>query len=276
MPLTLALFALLVWRTAVAPWTPRLAGLLVAGAAFWALTGAARSVFQPPVPPDTSRYLTLGGVVLALVAVELLAGVVLAPPRLLWIGAGVVALAVALGLVPLRDNARQLRTITGTTDAELGALALAARSAPPDYLPDSNLAPQLQRRELPRARPVARLDRGRHAGRAGRRPERRARRRRPGPAGAHRAPRVRAGEARGLHDHPRASITAVPVPAGGLVIQAPAEQGVEVKLRRFGDAFSQPALGTVAPGRPMLLKLPADASPKPYGVQLSSRPPLPA
>ena len=62
----------------------------------------------------------------------------------------------------------------------------------------------------------------------------------------------------------------MPVPAGGLVIQAPAKQGVEVKLRRFGDAFSQPPLGTVAPGRPRLLKLPAEASKVPYRVQLAS------
>ena len=220
-PLTLALFALLVWRTAVAPWTPRLAGLLVSGAAFWALTGAARSVFQPPVPPDTSRYLTLGGVVLALVAVELLAGVVLAPPRLLWIGAGVVALAVALGLVPLRDNARQLRTITGTTDAELGALALAARSAPPDYLPDSNLAPQLHAGSyLALARSLGSTAGDTPAELSGDLSGER--------AAADRVLQELTARLAPAPGRPAsctttaATVTSVPVPAGGLVIQAPA------------------------------------------------------
>ena len=171
--------------------------------------------------------------------------------------------------MPLRDNARQLRTITGTTDAELGALALAARSAPPGYLPDSNLAPQLMAGSyLALARSLgstaADTPAELSADLSG---ERAAADRVLQELTARLAPAP--GKPAGCTATP-ATVTAVPVPRGGLIVRARGRQGVEVKLRRFGDAFSQPALGTVAPGRPMLLKLPADASPKPYVVQLAS------
>lgn len=267
--IALAFLALLVWRTAVAPWTPRLAGILTAGFAFWALTGAARSVFQPPVPPDTSRYLTLGGVVLALATAELLAGVVVAPPRMAFVGAAIVALAVLLGLPTLRDGARSLRTISGTTDAELGAVGLAARSAPPGYVPDSQLAPQLTAgKYLTFTRSIGSTNADSPAELArDLSSERSAADRVLQELTARLAPAP--GRPAGCSS-PRRPVVSAPVPPGGLVIRAAGKQGVEVKLRRFGDAFSQPALGTVAPGEPKLLKLPADASPKPYVVQLAS------
>ena len=267
--LALAFLALLVWRTAVAPWSPRLAGLIVAGITFWALTGAARSVFEPPVPPDTSRYLTLGGVVLALATVELLAGLVVVPPRMALVGAAIVALAVALGLPALRDNARQIRTITGTTDAELGALTLVARSAPPGYQPDGNLAPQLSAGKY--------LDLSRSLGSsAGDKPAQLASALSGDRAAADRVLQEVAARLTPAPGAPQActvqkqTVVTAPVPRGGMVIRTAGRQGVEVKLRRFGSAFALPPLGTVAPGQPQLLKLPPDTAPEPYVVQLSS------
>jgi hypothetical protein len=64
-------------------------------------------------------------------------------PRVWALGCAIMLLAVALGIPALRDNARELRTITGTTDAELGAMQLVQRSAPPDYQPEAALAPRL-------------------------------------------------------------------------------------------------------------------------------------
>jgi hypothetical protein len=267
--LALAFLALLVWRTAVAPWSPRLAGLVVAGVTFWALTGAARSVFQPPVPPDTSRYQTLGGVVLALATVELLAGLVVVPPRMTLVGAAIVALAVALGLPALRDNARQIRTISGTTNAELGALTLVGRSAPPGYQPDSNLAPQLFAGTY--------LDLSRSLGSsAGDKPSKLAGALSGDRAAADRVLQEVAGRLTPAAGAPQActvqkqAVVTAPVPRGGMVIRTAGKQGVEVKLRRFGSAFALPPLGTVAPGKPQLLKLPPDNAPQPYEVQLAS------
>jgi hypothetical protein len=277
------------WRLATAPPTPRLVGILVAGIAFWALSGAARSVFQPPVAPETSGYITFGVVVLVLAAVELVWGVV-AAPRVLVLGVAITLVAAASGLPPLRDNAVQLRTITGTTNAELGAMQLVPRSAPPTYMPDAQLAPQLAAGGYFAA--------ARSYGFAGDSPSElltdlsgeRAQADRvlqelvghltPAAAGSGAPPALEqavGGSAtqRGACDvvrragGPQAVVTAV-VPSGGLVVRATGAQGVEVKLRRFGDAFANAPVGTVARGAPQLLRLPADASRQPYRVQLAS------
>jgi hypothetical protein len=60
------------------------------------------------------------------------------------------------------------------------------------------------------------------------------------------------------------------VPRRGVLVRAVGGQGVEVRLRRFADAFSDVPVGAVAPGAPRLLRLPADASSQPYRVQLAS------
>ena len=141
---TLVILGVLVlgWRTALLMPSARLVGVLTGGIVFWLLTGAARSVFQPPVPPETSRYLTLGAIVLLLAAVELARGMRL-PPALLVYAAMITLAAVALGLPTLRDNARQLRTFGTLTRAELGALELSAARVPAGYPPDASTNPQL-------------------------------------------------------------------------------------------------------------------------------------
>jgi hypothetical protein len=276
------------WRLSAAPPTPRLVGVLVAGAAFWALSGAARSVFQPPVPPDSSRYLTFGIVVVLLAAVELAWGAALAS-RVLVLGAAVTLVAIAQGVPPLRDNAVQLRELTGTTNAELGAMQLVSQSAPPTYHPDTRRAPQLsaggylaaaqsygtagdspaelgadlsgERVEADRVLQelVARLAAG------------------PSPSGQPPAIEQATGGAsargpcevvRSLRGTPTV-VTAV-VPQSGLVLRALGKQGVEVRLRRFGDTFANAPVGAIAPGHPRLLRLPADAARQPYRVQLAS------
>jgi hypothetical protein len=278
------------WRLAAAPPTPRLVGLLVAGIVFWALTGAARSVVQPPVAPDSSRYVTFGAVVLALGAVELALGVVVAP-RLLALAAAVTFVAVALGLPALRDNARELRILTGTTNAELGAMELVPTSTPRTYQPDPHNAPQVFAGRYFAA--------ARNYGSAGDTPaelladlsgERAQADRvlqelvaRLAPAGASSggaAPTLEQAtgarsEHRGGCDVVRATggtpaVVIAVVPSDGLVVRALGTHGVEVKLRRFADTFANAPVGTVTTTRPSLLRLPGDPSSQPYRVQLAA------
>jgi hypothetical protein len=290
-PLAVAALAALAWRLSVGPPTPRLLGLLVAGVTFWALTGAARSVSQPPVSPESSRYLTFGVVVLLLIAVELGRGMAIVP-RVLVLGGAITLLAVALGVPPLRDNAQQLRTITGTTDAELGAMQLVARSVPPSYLPDPKGSPQITAARYFAA--------SRSFGSAGDSPKEllgdlsgeRAQADRvlqevvarltPSAGSSEGAPpaleqatggtpRQRKGctTIRASADAP--VVVMAVVPGQGIAIRAVGANGVEVKLRRFADAFANGPVGTIAPGQAQLLRLPADPSTQPYRVQLASQ-----
>jgi hypothetical protein len=278
------------WRLAAAPPTPRLVGILVAGIAFWALSGAARSVFQPPVPPDSSRYLTFGAVVLLLAAVELAAGVVV-PPRLLALGGAITLLAVALGLPVLRDNAVLLRTQSGTTDAELGAMQLVQRSVPADYRPDPPVAPPLlaggyfaatrsygtvgdSPAELLTDLSSERVQADRvlqevvaHLVPASARPSGTP----PALEQAIGASPTARGPCTVVRARAAPTVVAAVVPRGGLLVRAEGRKEVEVRLRRFGDAFANPPVGSVAPGAPQLLRLPADASSQPYRVQLAGR-----
>ncbi len=130
-----------VWQVARATpqVTPRLLGLVVVAVTFWGLTGAARSV---GIAATESRYITLGAVMLILVAVELLRGTRLTRTALV-VGAAFVLVA-GLASVPwARDYSRGVRAATGEMDAELGALTLVGSSAPAAYRPDPALAPQL-------------------------------------------------------------------------------------------------------------------------------------
>ena len=57
----------------------------------------------------------------------------------------------------------------------------------------------------------------------------------------------------------------VAIPPNGLQLAGNAK----VYLRRFGDMFPQTALGAVAPGAPVTLKVPADASTAPWHARLA-------
>jgi hypothetical protein len=290
-PLALAVTAALAWRLAVGPPTPRLLGVLVAGVTFWALTGAARSVFQPPVPPESSRYITFGVVVVLLVVVELASGLA-AVPRLFAFGVAITLLAVALGVPPLRDNALQLRTITHTTDAELGAMQLVPRSAPPSYVPDPRGSPQISAgRYFAAARSYGSAgdspgelptDLSGDRAQADRVLQELVGRLSASPRASTGAPPALERTSGGTARQGRACTTVRPaagaqvvvtavVPAQGLRIRAGGANGVEVKMRRFADAFANGPVGTVAPGPAQLLRLPADASTQPYRVQLASQ-----
>jgi hypothetical protein len=122
------------------PVSPRLAGLLATGLALWAITAAARSTISPP---EASRYVYLGAIVIVLVAIESLRGVVVSS-RTAALAAVVVALCALTGLTALHAGATSLRSTSKTVTAELAALEIAARYVPPNYQPDPVRAPQIQ------------------------------------------------------------------------------------------------------------------------------------
>ena len=137
-PLAVAGLLILLYRLArPIPVSARLAGLLAAAAALWIITGAARSTIQPP---ESSRYIYLGAVLIVLIGVELLRGVTITP-RMSALATLVVGVCVLTGLTLLHTGASGLRTTSKTVTAELGALEIAAAYAPPEYQPDPVHAP---------------------------------------------------------------------------------------------------------------------------------------
>jgi hypothetical protein len=247
------------------------------------------------VAPDASRYLTFGAIVLILAAVELARGVIVPPPVMLY-GAGVTVVVVALGLPALADNARQLRATTGTTDAELAALELSMARAPVGYQPDRDAAPQIlagryasavrtygsSPADSPRELATALSGDRAQADRVLQQIDARLTPAPPLRAGV--PPKldqatggrqtVRSGCVLIRPDAGAQAVATAALPAGGIVVRALGGQGVEVKLRRFGDVFANPPVGVVPPGRAELLRLPSDAAKQPYRLQAASAGPM--
>jgi hypothetical protein len=139
-PLALVGVLLLLQRLARPVAVPaRLAGLLATGIALWIVTAAARSTISPP---ETSRYIYLGAVVIVLVGVELLHRVAVSP-RAVVLAVVVVVFSAVAGLTVMHAGALGRRENAETVTAELGALELAAAYAPPNYQPDPQGAPQI-------------------------------------------------------------------------------------------------------------------------------------
>ena len=272
------------------PPTPRLLNLAVAGIAFWLLTGAARSVFQPPVAPSQSRYLTLGAIVFLLGAVELLRGTII-PPRLLVYAAGIAVICVWMGGSTLLDQAKALRVSSESTTAALGALQLSPGPVPPGYMPDP-ANPQIQ--AGPYRLAVRRYDSDPadspqeiRAASSGARAQ--ADRvfmdldvsvapATPAVGNGAATPKLEAATGsiqtrRGclvLQPRNGASIATLTVPQPGLLVRAPAGAAVEIRVFRYADGFGPSPLATVAPGAASVLSVKPDMAPDPYQAQLSS------
>ena len=107
------------------------------------LTGLARSAGPTPVPPDTSRYLVLGAIVVLLIAVEVARG--MRPPRVATVAmVGLTVVAVIAGLHALDAGADELRGHSRTVEAHLAATALLGASVPADAHPSPAVAPQVR------------------------------------------------------------------------------------------------------------------------------------
>ncbi|HKF83384.1 MAG TPA: hypothetical protein VKB23_10545 [Solirubrobacterales bacterium] len=130
-PLAIALIAL----AAYGGWRRRgfFAGLwpvLGAAATFWFL---AAFNFGPGREPYSSRYLYVGGLLVVLIAVNLLQGVRFNRWALLA-GAALTALVIGFNLVPLREGRDFFEKQTVLTRADLGAIEIAGRSVEPTFL----------------------------------------------------------------------------------------------------------------------------------------------
>lgn len=140
-PLAVLGTLVLLWRLLrPGPTSPRLAGLIAAGVSLWIVTALARSTISPP---ETSRYLYLGAVVIVLAGVELLRGVSIAPRAAALATVLTVSFAIT-GLTVLHAGAGGLSSTSETLKAKLGAIELAAAYAPAGYHPDPHLAPTLE------------------------------------------------------------------------------------------------------------------------------------
>jgi hypothetical protein len=117
----------------------RLLALLAAGAAYWGLA----AVFRAHVNPRTdSRYLYLGGILVLLLAVEVLTPVAIGP-RLLAVIAVLVGAAALANFGSLRSGSGHLQEYSRFVRAELGALELAGPRTRSDFAPDPVRSPDI-------------------------------------------------------------------------------------------------------------------------------------
>jgi hypothetical protein len=287
-PLVLALGALLVLalrRGATDPW--RLAALIALPLVFWGLTGLARADLHEPGAP---RYLYPGAIFILLIAIEAARGVRVSREALAALLA-VLLFATISNVGLLRNGAGYLRDQTAELDGALAALQLAApNGVPPQFRPQPTVAPQIfagsyldavkdygspapAPQELPSlfGRGRAAADgtlRGAYAIALAPAPAKPA-----GPAPAPEGAVATQTTAKGacLRARPQSSAGTLDlnVPAGGIQIASDGG-GAKVFLRRFGDQFPPDAVGEVAEnGRPVALKIPADASTAPWRARLA-------
>ena len=291
-PLALIAMLALLWRLiGTRPVSARLAGLLATGAALWIVTATARSTISPP---ETSRYTYLGAVVIVLVAVELMQGVAM-PARALAITSVLVVFFALTGLTPMHSGAVGLRSTSKPLAAELGALELADRYAPPTFQPDPQRAPQIVAEPylhtvhaigsspgdtpagIATAEPVSRnaadavlvaagAARVTGLARVPRAPLASA----PAVSGLASGSQVQRGSCVKLTPAPHAAMSATLVlPKGGVAIGDHGSQPAALAYRRFGEAFD-PASAPVAGHSEVELSFMPDAAEQPWQLQVSS------
>ena len=135
--------------------SPRLAGLLVAGVLFWALTGVSRSSGLYSESPFASRYVEIGAPIVLLVIVELCRGRTLAGWWRVPI-AVLVAICVWRGASELVEQGVLLRHNSDTVLAGIAAMEIARPHVDPDLIPVPAAAPQIRAEDYFRATAGAR------------------------------------------------------------------------------------------------------------------------
>ncbi|MBI5105946.1 MAG: hypothetical protein HZB46_13380 [Solirubrobacterales bacterium] len=274
--------------------SPRLVGVLVLGAAFWLLTGAARSGGGVVEPPDTSRYLELGAVVLLLAGAEIARGSLLRPAAY-GVAAVVVAISLAQGLQTLGDGGGGLRDSSNRTYARLAAAEIVQQRLPAGYHPLPADAPGLTAGryvnalknvgESPVGDPVKRLEdlapayrtqgdkvlaevglavspAGRPAGTA------------PALEGTEGAAKAQAAGACQKVTVPGGGAVVLTLPRGGVVVRGGAG-ALFVHVRRFAPAFDTAADKELNPGEAVRVAPTPDKAPAiPYHLRLASTAPF--
>jgi hypothetical protein len=252
--------------------TARLAGLLVAGALFWTLTGASRSSGVHADSPLASRYIEIGAPIVLLVIVEVCRGRTLAGWWRVPVAA-LVAFCVWRGVSELVEQGALLRRNSDTVLAGVAAMEIARPHVDPNLIPVPDAAPQLRAEDYFRAaetvqRPVV----GDPVARLGGLPE----------------------EARLVGDALLAGIelreTPAPVDPAGCrevrgadLVQLPpgaqvrieaSSEPVSLHVRRFADDFPSKASMSVAPGGATLIEVLADDARRPWRLRVSSSAPF--
>jgi hypothetical protein len=264
--------------------SPRLWPVLASAAAFWFL--AAFNYF-PGREAYSSRYLYGGAAFLLLIAADLLRGVRFGRGALAVAGAAAVAVA-AFNLVPLREGRDFLRSQTVLTRADLGAIEIAERSVEPSFALPPEVAGTSFLNEIEAgeyltavreygspAYTPAELARAPEAGRA-----------QADVVLANALPVTSETETGGGVDRPGGGERCVRVPAGrgsaapALVLRPgltrigldPGGPGT-IRLRRFAAGRYPLVTEGVAGGSVTLLRIPRDASARPWRLQVEAAQP---
>jgi hypothetical protein len=289
-PLAVVAAALIGWRlVAIGRIRPRVAMLAVTGASFWALTALSRAEIAHPYE---SRYLYVGGLLLVLLAVELVSGVALSRVAMA-VAAAAVCVVVVSNAGDFRDGGKFLRGYGAANRARAGALDIARPRVDRGFLfvnygdlrypagayydavdaygsfgdtPDALLregagargaADSLLVAALEIAlRPASNPRTGGDALRVDAAVDGRAQAR--GPCVAFAPAAVGAGE----------SALELTLPPAGIAVEPSPGGPVDAALRRFGNGF-QPPLGQVRPGREAALRAPPDRADQSWHVRLT-------
>lgn len=276
--------------------SPRLAGLLATGITLWVITAAARSTISPP---ESSRYIYLGAVVIVLVGVEMLHGKTFTP-RVIVLATALTSYTAVTGLTIMHAGALERRENARVVTAELGAVEIAAADAPSTYPVDPQRAPTLMAGpylhvvraigsspadtpaaiaasepaaraaadsvlltlEAPRLQPL-----GRAKASASVPP--------PAVSGATGATQSQSGGCVNVAPSAASPMTVdLALPAGGAVIRNEGSAPVSLGLRRFGEGFVPIASQAATPHSVNVLSLPPDRAPNAWQLQVTSSSPV--
>ena len=133
-PLLVLVVGLVLWRFWRAPITPRLAGVVTAGAMYWVLVGSSRSAGSlAPTDPGQSRYVYVGAIIILLLLAE--AARDWRPRRrgVLALGA-LTILGLLSGLPELRREVENSRGASDRVRAEATALHVVRDRVSPDFV----------------------------------------------------------------------------------------------------------------------------------------------
>lgn len=249
---------------------PRFGALVLGAVALWGLTAVARAQLGDP---QANRYIYPSAVLVLLAAAELWPRAPRLDGRAIAVVAALTAIACLGNLQALNSGGDTLRSISGPVRAELRAVEDLGPRVPFAFVPDPGRAPQIQagtylsavrafgspaltEAELVRAPEPQREAADEVFRRVALTP--------PAPAAI---PRKGAAGCRVLT--PRDDVA---VPRGGLRIATARGDVVEVRLRRYADAFPADVNARVGDGA-SLLRLEPDGGSRPWRVQVrGSRP----
>lgn len=243
---------------------PRVVALVVAAGSYWGLTALSRGAAGEPA---ASRYVYFGGIVLLLVAVELVrawGSTVVVNAACLVVAAGLAFSSMTI----LRAGAAGMRDVSSNVRPELAAVELAGPRAMPDVVPDEQRMPQLTAGEYLEAVE----DLGSPADDLARVRTRSAVERDAADRAFVRVLRRQPGRREGACERVDVA-TPVVVTAGpdGLALVA-GDREIRLRLKRFGPGFAD--ADPVPPAQAVRLLLTKDAAPEPWIAEVQSETPF--